>query len=444
MIARARSQGETARLAPGSAAAAGRRERGKMDGGLHYRNDLMIVSNWSDASFALDTAHHVGQEPQVSDVISLKTFANTEFCPRFINDATDLEGIGSHLEGKRVYLISTSSPQHTRVELAMRNLLIASAAKENGAERVVLVEPDLFFSAQDRGPHSTDHPQMTGPESYKKFDGQPASAHLYAQMLKGAGVDQVVAVHNHKPDVLGKIYDEVYGTNGGRSAFFNLDIAYLVAHYILQVSNPKGLGENVGLVAPDRGAEDFVRSVQRFTGLKDAEVVVLEKQRLGQRSVEMEPPENAPLLKDREVFILDDMVRTGGTIAKAAGVLHADERTRPRRIYFYCTHTYISPEARENLHAGALTEFATTNTLPNVLNRDDQGRLRQKIVVLKIEAFLADAILHCLEGREDPAERYRPGRLGEAGGYYQLDYSSRNELRGANGGRRDNQLRLRL
>ena len=415
-----------------------------MDSGFNYRNDLMIVSNWSDASFALDTAHHVGQEPQVSDVISLKTFANTEFCPRFISDASDLEHIGRHLCGKRVYLISTSSPQHTRAELAMRNLLIASAAKENGAERVVLVEPDLFFSAQDRGPHSSDHPQMTGPDAYKKFDGQPASAHLYAQMLRGAGVDQVVAVHNHKPGVLKNIYDEVFGTNGERSAFFNLDIAYLVAHYILQVANPQRLGENVGLVAPDQGAEDFVRSVQRFTGLRDAEVVVLEKQRHGQRSVEMTLPANAYRLKDREVFILDDMVRTGGTIATAASLLHENEETRPKRIYFYCTHTYISPEARENLHAGALTEFATTNTLPNVLNRDDQGRLRQKIVVLKIEAFLADAILHCLEGREDPADRYHPHRLQQAGAYYQLDFSSRNELRSANGGRRDNQLRLRL
>ena len=415
-----------------------------MDLGLNFRNDLMIVSNWSDASFALDTAHHVGQEPQVSDVISLKTFANTEFCPRFINDASDLERIGSHLDGKRVYVISTSSPQHTRSELAMRNLLIASAAKENGAARVVLVEPDLFFSAQDRGPHSTDHPQMTGPESYKKFDGQPASARLYAQMLRGAGVDQVVAVHNHKPDVLSRIYDDVFGSNGGRPPFFNLDIAYLVAHYILQVARPQGLGENVGLVAPDQGAEEFVRGVRRFTGLRDAEVVVLEKQRHGQRNVEMTLPANAHRLKDREVFILDDMVRTGGTIATAASLLHENEDTRPRRIYFYCTHTYISPEARENLHAGALTEFATTNTLPNVLNRDDQGRLRQKIVVLKIEAFLADAILHCLEGREDPAERYHPRRLQQAGSYYQLDFSSRNELRGANGGRRDNQLRLRL
>ena len=415
-----------------------------MDSGLNYRDDLMIVSNWSDASFALDTAHHVGQEPQVSDVISLKTFANTEFCPRFINDASDLQRIGSHLEGKRVYLISTSSPQHTRSELAMRNLLIASAAKENGAARVVLVEPDLFFSAQDRGPHSTDHPQMKGPESYKKFDGQPASAQLYAQMLRRAGVDQVVAVHNHKPEVLSRIYGDVFDTNSGRPPFLNLDIAYLVAHYILQVARPQGLGENVGLVAPDQGAEEFVRSVRRFTGLRDAEVVVLEKQRHGQRNVEMTLPANAHRLKDREVFILDDMVRTGGTIASAASLLHENEDTRPRRIYFYCTHTYISPEARENLHAGALTEFATTNTLPNVLNRDDQGRLRQKIVVLKIEAFLADAILHCLEGREDPEERYHPGRLQQAGSYYQLDFSSRNELRGANGGRRENQLRLRL
>lgn len=34
----------------------------------------------------------------------------------------------------------------------MTNLIIARAAKENGAERVILVKPDLFYSAQDRGP----------------------------------------------------------------------------------------------------------------------------------------------------------------------------------------------------------------------------------------------------------------------------------------------------
>ena len=36
----------------------------------------------------------------------------------------------------------------------MRNLLVARAAKDNGAAWVVLAEPDLFFSAQDRGPRA--------------------------------------------------------------------------------------------------------------------------------------------------------------------------------------------------------------------------------------------------------------------------------------------------
>src|SRR5271169_2762658 len=123
-----------------------------------------IVSNLTDASFALDVAHNFGQTTDIADLISLKNFANSEFCPRFLVDEHDISHIGVGLAGKRVYIISTSSPQHTRVELAMRNLMIASAAKENGAERIVLVEPDLFFSAQDRGPHSIDHPQMTTPE----------------------------------------------------------------------------------------------------------------------------------------------------------------------------------------------------------------------------------------------------------------------------------------
>ena len=34
----------------------------------------------------------------------------------------------------------------------MRTFLIARAAKDNGAAQVILVEPDLFYSAQDRGP----------------------------------------------------------------------------------------------------------------------------------------------------------------------------------------------------------------------------------------------------------------------------------------------------
>ena len=85
----------------------------------------------------------------------------------------------------------------------MRNLLIARAAKENGAARVMLVEPDLYYSAQDRGP-GVDHGEtqfVRDDKDRKKFDGQPFTARLYAQMLKLAGVDHVLTVHNHSYSV---------------------------------------------------------------------------------------------------------------------------------------------------------------------------------------------------------------------------------------------------
>ncbi|MCZ6553214.1 MAG: phosphoribosyltransferase family protein [SAR324 cluster bacterium] len=389
-------------------------------------NDSIVVSNWTDASFGLDVAYKFGQQIDVSDLISLKTFANSEFCPRFLGDETNLADVGRGLEGKRVYLISTSSPQHTRNSLAMRNLLIASAAKENGAERVVLVEPDLFYSAQDRGPHFLDHPQMVTQEDRKKFDGQPFSARLYARMLRAGGVDQVVTVHNHKPEVLAGIYADVYRDAAEQPPFLNLDIAHIVANYIRNTVSVERNGANLGFVAPDQGAVVFVKRVQAFTGLAESVLVTLEKKRLGQRNVEIRPTGDAGVLKGRQVFILDDMVRTGGTIAAAIKALAEDEANRPASIRFYCTHTYISPEGRENLNSPYLTEFITTNTLPNVLNRDDQGRLRQKMVVLKIENWIADALRHCLEEGQPPAERYDMASVTIADRYYKLDFSSRN------------------
>ncbi|HEX9841358.1 MAG TPA: phosphoribosyltransferase family protein [bacterium] len=389
----------------------------------------IVVSNVTDASFGLDVAHHFGQTTDISDLISLKTFANTEFCPRFLVDEGDLDNIGHGLKDKRVYIISTSSPQHTRVELAMRNFLIARAAKENGADRVVLVEPDLFFSAQDRGPHFSDHPQMVTAKDRKKFDGQPFSARMYAEMLRASGVDQVVTVHNHKPDVLRRIYREVYADAGEQPPFVNLDAAAIVANLILRTVSVERNGSNLGFVAPDQGAAEFVSRVRDYTGLKESVTTVLEKTRLGQRNVELSASDEVKQLKGRDVFILDDMVRTGGTIAGAIGLLAEDPATKPAHIYFYCTHTYISPEGRENLNSQHLTEFITTNTLPNVLNRDDQGRLRKKMVVMKIEAWIADALVHCLEEGQLPEERYGRQVVPFADRFYKLEFSSKNERR---------------
>ncbi|MCH8883677.1 MAG: ribose-phosphate pyrophosphokinase, partial [SAR324 cluster bacterium] len=70
-------------------------------------NDSIVVSNWTDASFGLDVAYKFGQQIDVSDLISLKTFANSEFCPRFLGDETNPADLGRGLAGPRVYPIPT-------------------------------------------------------------------------------------------------------------------------------------------------------------------------------------------------------------------------------------------------------------------------------------------------------------------------------------------------
>ena len=395
-------------------------------------NNHIIVSNVSDASFALGVGYAHSQKIDISDIIALKTFINNEFCPRFLQDHVTEENLGYGLKGKSVYIVSTHSAYHSRDELAMRNYLIASAAKENGANFVALVEPDLFYSAQDRGPRTMDHPQVSDFASREKFVGQPCSAEIYAKLLRTSGVDSVMTVHNHKPDVMRKIYERVNseGNSRGIPSFLNLDIAPLIANYILRSGLVRlwNYGEHVGFVAPDDGAAEFVARVRELSGLHNSVIVTFKKTRYGQREVTVDLSDDVELLKGRDIFILDDMVRTGGTIAANISAIAESSRCRPANIFFYSTHATISPEARENLNSPYLNQFITSNTIPSVLNRDDQGRLRKKIVVLKIEKWIANAIRHCLEDAQLPDEIYGINSVTQSDDFYEVDLSTKNPL----------------
>src|SRR5690606_28240826 len=223
-----------------------------------------------------------GQPEEISDVISLKVYANSEFCPRFISDENDMEHIGGKLEGKTV-IICSAATNHTRGALAMRNCILARAAKDNGASRVILVEPDLYFSAQDRGPHRGPDEPSRPLDDLKKFDGQPFTAMLYAELLKSSGVDVVITVHNHSAKVQ-SLFSRIFG-----GEFHNLTPSELYADYIRysdMVQTGKD-GDNLVLCAPDHGAEPFVKSVHETLGLSKTSRITMEKVRDGERKVSM-------------------------------------------------------------------------------------------------------------------------------------------------------------
>jgi ribose-phosphate pyrophosphokinase len=279
---------------------------------------------------------------------------------------------------------------------------------------VVLVEPDLYYSAQDRGPRldqGETHFERDVAD-LKKFDGQPFSARLYAEMLRLAGVDRVVTVHNHSVAVQAEF------TTVFEGRFHNL-IPYDVYADYLHNANIVDFGPNgEGLVlcAPDKGARDFVRNMFEILALPAAKFVMLDKTRTGERDVaiSLHPESEATIdeIAGHDLVLFDDMVRTGSTVVKSCEFLKS---ARPNRTVFAVSHFYASSEGREKMANPAIDEILTLNTLPTVLNRDVQGRLRKKLVVLKIEQWLARNLREILE---------LPGV--ERDSLYHIDMSSKN------------------
>jgi len=373
--------------------------------------DLIIVGNVADNPFVVDVAHHIQLQPDYSDLISLKDFTNTEFCPRFILDEEDNENIGRKLANRQVLIVSTSIGFNTRNDLAMRSFLIARGARDNGADRVALLEPDLFYSAQDRGPrieHGVTEFKRTR-EDFQKFDGQPFSARLYADLLKEAGVDEVITVHNHSRSVTNIFMDRLSGN------FCNLEPVEVYADYMMASDVVKS--DNLVLCAPDKGACGFVKKVHKELGNSETPLLIMDKVRKGERDVHMCVSESSPApleaAEGRDVVVLDDMVRTGNTMVECCELIRS---ANPRKIVIFITHFFSSREIRAKLNSPSVDEIVTTNTIPHILNRDIQGRLRSKLVVLKIERWVAQRILERMH--DEPPDRSKP--------FYAVDMSSKN------------------
>ena len=112
------------------------------------------------------------------------------------------------------------------------------------------------------------------------------------------------------------------------------------------------------------------------------------------------------------MVLFDDMVRTGSTVVKSCQFL---KQIKPGKMVFAVTHFYASDEGREKMASKAIDEILTLNTMPTIQNRDEQGRLRKKMVVLKIEKWLAKNLCEIL-GIPNQAEE----------SFYQIEMSSKN------------------
>jgi ribose-phosphate pyrophosphokinase len=265
--------------------------------------------------------------------LEIQKFSDGEMSPYFKES----------VRGCDVFLVaSTFAPSDNLLEL----LLMIDAAKRASAKYVTVVIPYFGYARQDR----KDRPRVA------------IGAKLVANLISAAGADRIMTCDLHAGQIQG---------------FFDIPVDHLDGSFIF-VPYVRSLGlENLVIASPDVGGTKRART---FAKHFEVDMVVIDKYR--KRANEVASMQVIGNVKDKDIVMVDDLIDTGSTIAKASAVLK-DEGARTVRAI--CTHPVLSGNAYANIENSQLEEIVVTDTIPIY-------RESPKIKVLSVAAMFARGI----------------------------------------------------
>jgi ribose-phosphate pyrophosphokinase len=203
-----------------------------------------------------------------------------------------------------------------------------------------LVQLILLIDACDSSENQLVLPYMGYARQDKRFrKGEPISARAVAQVLS-RGVSEIITVNIHEKEVL-----NYFGVPAR-----NISLAGDIGSYIktLNLKNPL-------ILAPDEGARTFAEQVASSGGW---DFDHLEKTRLSGVEVRMAPRQLCA--SERSVFIVDDIISTGGTIATATSMLYLQGA---KDVYAACVHGVLTGGAYVHLMAAGVRDVICSNTI---------------------------------------------------------------------------------
>lgn len=244
--------------------------------------------------------------------ITLSHYSDGEFQPSFEES----------IRGLRVFLVCSTFPTSDNL---MELLLMIDAAKRASARHITAVIPYFGWARQDR----KDKPRV------------PIGAKLVAKLLESAGATRIMTMDLHA--------DQIQG-------FFEKPVDHLFASTIF-VPYIKSLNlENLTIASPDMGGSKRAYAYSKFLG---SDVVICYKQR--KEANKIETMELIGGVTGRNIILVDDMIDTGGTLAKAADLMMEKGALSVRAI---CTHPILSGGAYEKIEQSQLKELIVTDSIP--------------------------------------------------------------------------------
>jgi len=204
---------------------------------------------------------------------------------------------------------------------------LADAAKRSGARSVTAVVPYLGYQRQD----------------HVFRDGEAVSLEVIVNTMQSVSIDKVISFDLHTIKI-----PEV----------FSIPMVHLSALELFadEIKKQGWAGLDTVLVSPDMGGIRRIEMISKL--LRDMPYTTIEKNRdLATGNVEM-----AEITGEvtHRVVIVDDMISSGGTIAKAAEAL---KKRGAKEIYVFATHAVFSAEAPKLLENSVVDKVYVTDSV---------------------------------------------------------------------------------
>ena len=270
---------------------------------------------------------------------------------RMFADGELLVKIDEDVRGRDCYVVqSTHDPVNAHL---MELLIYIDTLKRASAGQITAVIPYFGYARQDR-----------------KDEGRtPITAKLVANLITAAGANRVLAMDLHAAQIQG---------------FFDIPVDHLNAAPVLLEYFQKqrdNSSREVVMASPDVGNVKMASSFAKVLGLN---ISIIDKRRNSDTDVDA-----AHLIGDvngKDVFMIDDMISTAGTVAKAAHLL---KEHGAAEITVACTHPVLVGLAMERINEAPIDKLVVTDTIPTGTRCD---AIRDKLVVLSVGDLIGEAI----------------------------------------------------
>jgi ribose-phosphate pyrophosphokinase len=242
--------------------------------------------------------------------------------------------------GKTIVVQSIYPPVDSNL---IRSLAIVSQAR-SCTSQVYAVIPYMGYARQDR----------------QFLPGEIITMEIVAKMFKAAGATKIIVVDIHSITALEHLQIPAKNVSA---------VEELVKYFKkLSLNNPL-------VVSPDKGGIERARN---FANLLGVDFIALEKHRdrkTGKVEIKTKKQDG---VKGRDMIIVDDMISTGGSIAKAAEFL---KKQKSGKIYACCTHALLIGDAEKNITKAGVTKIISTNTIPGKTSIVDVSSIIVKALV---------------------------------------------------------------